>query len=223
MVIFCFKKTKAKIKEVVISIYQAEQELFSHMLTLGVLIFFIFGATYADSYFKPMQAAATQSREAKTSDRSVTAKAATENSQVNSSNRTATPPPAPAQPASPAPAQPAPPAPAPNLPPPLTQNTHNLNPVLLSRFDAFRTFIFQKYGVVLEIKSGWRSYEEQLQLFRSLPQGYANPPGRSNHEKGEAIDYTPYSPQYNQHLAQFGLMLPFPGKENWHVEMVEPH
>ena len=218
MVIFCFKKTGARIKEVAISIYQAEQELFTHLLTLAALIFLIFGATYADSYFKPRLAAATQSLASKTDSRSVKiTPAEAKNSQVNSSNSNVTSPPPPAQP------QPAPPAPAPNLPPPLTQNTHNLNPVLLSRFDAFRTFIFQKYGVVLEIKSGWRSYEEQLQLFRSLPRGYANPPGRSNHEKGEAIDYTPYSQQYNQHLAQFGLRLPFPGKENWHIERVEPH
>lgn len=211
IVIFCFKKTGARIKKLAISIYQAEQELFTHLLTLSVLIFFIFGATYADSYFQPKQAAATQSLVSRTESNPVNPTSEAENSQLNSNNSSATPP------------QPAPPAPAPNLPPPLTQNTHNLNPVLLSRFDAFRTFIFQKYGVVLEIKSGWRSYEEQLQLFRSLPRGYANPPGRSNHEKGEAIDYTPFSPEYNQHLAQFGLRLPFPGKENWHIERVEPH
>lgn len=126
------------------------------------------------------------------------------------------------------PATPIEPAPAPepqdpNLPPDLTQNTENIELTLLQRFDAFRTFIYQQHGIVLEIKSGWRSYEEQAQLYASLPRGYANPPGTSQHEKGNAIDYTPYKPEYNQHLAQFGLMLPFPGKENWHVEIVEPH
>lgn len=107
------------------------------------------------------------------------------------------------------------------LPPTLTQGTGGINPVLLTRFDAFRTFIYQQYGTVLEIRSGYRSTDEQAVLFRTLPRGMANPPGVSLHEKGEAIDYTNYSPTYNQHLGQFGLKLPFPGKENWHIERAD--
>lgn len=122
-------------------------------------------------------------------------------------------------------AQPAPPPPPvdPNRPPVLTQNTQNINPLLLQRFDAFRTFIFSHYRVVLEIKSGWRSYQEQAQLFATLPRGRANPPGVSQHEFGNAIDYTNFSPEYNQHLGQFGLKAPYQGRENWHIEIVEPH
>jgi LAS superfamily LD-carboxypeptidase LdcB len=104
---------------------------------------------------------------------------------------------------------------------PLAENTEGLNPELLQRFDAFRTFIFQQYGEVLEIRSGYRSYEQQAHLYRTLPRGRANPPGVSNHEKGEAIDYTNYGPTYNQHLADFGLFLPFPGVEDWHIERIE--
>ena len=113
---------------------------------------------------------------------------------------------------------PEPPAQDPNLPPVLAQKTENIDPVLLQRFDAFRTYIFQQYGAVLEINSGYRSTEHQAQLFRTLPPGQANPPGVSLHEKGKAIDYTNYSPAHNQHLQKFGLKLPFPGKENWHIE-----
>ncbi len=107
------------------------------------------------------------------------------------------------------------------LPPALAQNTQNLNPELTRRFDAYRTFIFKNYGVIIEIRSGFRSYEQQAQLYRTLPRGRANPPGTSNHEKGEAIDCTNYLPEYIKHLANFGLKLPFAGKEDWHIEMVE--
>jgi len=113
-------------------------------------------------------------------------------------------------------------APQPNkLPPMLTKNTQGLNPELLRRFDAFRTFIYQNYGVVIEIRSGYRSTAEQAYLYATLPRGRANPPGRSNHEKGEAIDYTNFSPVFNQHLYKFGLKLPFSGKENWHIERAD--
>ena len=116
-----------------------------------------------------------------------------------------------------------PPPQDPNLPPELTQNTQNLDPRLLTRFDAFRTFIFQQFHVVIEIRSGWRSTAEQAQLYATLPAGYANPPGTSQHERGEAIDYTNYSPQFDQYLGQFGLKAPYAPKEYWHVEIVEPH
>jgi LAS superfamily LD-carboxypeptidase LdcB len=108
-----------------------------------------------------------------------------------------------------------------NLPPALTEKTENINPELLARFDAFRTYVYQKHGVVLEIKSGYRSPEEQAYLYRTLPRGMANPPGKSNHEKGLAIDYSNYSPTYNQYLPMFGLKAPFAGHEDWHIEMVE--
>ena len=113
------------------------------------------------------------------------------------------------------------PEPDPDLPPALTQGTEGSNSELVRRFDAFRTYVFQRYRVVLEIRSGYRSSAEQAELFRTLPPGRANPPGKSNHEKGEALDYSGYSQEYNQHLAMFGLKSPFPGKEDWHIERTE--
>ena len=177
-------------------LYEVERELLTHCVTLIVLVGLIGSAAYVDTRLQPTVAEAgavhTAALQAQTAD------------------------------AQPAPqAAPQPPVPDPNLPPALTQNTQNLGPELLSRFDAFRTFIFTKYHVVLEVRSGYRSYEEQAQLFATLPPGRANPPGKSNHEKGEAIDYTNYTPEYNQYLGQFGLHTPFAGKEDWHIERVE--
>ncbi len=105
-----------------------------------------------------------------------------------------------------------------NRPPMLTDKTNGLNPELLKRFDAFRTHMYQKHGVTLEINSGYRSTEKQAYLYRTLPRGMASAPGTSLHEKGEAIDYRPASPSYNQDLAQFGLKAPYAGVEDWHVE-----
>jgi len=105
-----------------------------------------------------------------------------------------------------------------NLPPMLTDKTNDLNPELLKKFDAFRTYMYQKHGVTLEINSGYRSTEKQAYLYRTLPRGMASAPGTSLHEKGEAIDYRPASPTYNQDLAKFGLKAPYAGVEDWHVE-----
>ncbi|MDP1808724.1 MAG: M15 family metallopeptidase [Actinomycetota bacterium] len=175
--------------------FEAERELFTHFLTLVVLVGLIGSAAYMDARLQPKAAHASAVKTAAQ--------------------------PAPATPTANAQPAPAPQPPAPAGPPALTQNTQNLNPELLRRFDAFRSFIWQKYGVVLEIRSGYRSTAEQAQLFATLPAGRANPPGRSNHEKGEAIDYTNYTPEYNQYLGQFGLHAPYAGKEDWHVERVE--
>lgn len=127
------------------------------------------------------------------------------------------------QPPAKAPAVAPPPPPPPSGPPRLAKGTENINPLLLQRFDAFRSFVWKEYGVTIEIRSGFRSTAEQAELFRTLPAGYANPPGTSQHEKGNAIDYTPYKPEFNRHLPMFGMKLPFAPKEQWHVEIVEPH
>jgi uncharacterized protein YcbK (DUF882 family) len=177
-------------------VYEAERELFTHCLTLIVLVGLIGSAAYMDTRLQPRAARAEAVK-----------KTAASSTQAPNS----TPPQQEA----------ATPAPDPALPPALTQGTQNLNPELIQRFDAFRTFIFTKYHVVVEVKSGYRSYEEQAQLYATLPAGRANPPGKSNHEKGEAIDYTNYTPEYNQYLGQFGLHAPYAGKEDWHIERVE--
>lgn len=193
-----------KVAETGRRIYEAERELLTHCLTLVALVALVGSATYLDVKLQPKAAQASAVREAASAVKKVAAEAS-----------------APGQAANPTSDAPAPQPTGPALPPALQGKTENLSPEILRRFDAFRTFIFQKYGAALEIRSGYRSYEEQAQLFRTLPPGRANPPGQSNHEKGEAIDYTNYSPTFNQHLGEFGLKLPFPGKEDWHIERVD--
>lgn len=196
-------KTWQRFSKIAGRLFEVERELVTHFLTLIVLVGLIGSAAYMDSRLQPKAA------------------------QAGDVQTAAAQPASPAQPAAPAPAaadaQPAPPAapPAPTGPPALTQSTQGLSPEIVGRFDAFRSFIWSKYGVVLEIRSGYRSTEEQAHLYATLPAGRANPPGHSNHEKGEAIDYTNYSPEYNQYLGQFGLHAPFPGREDWHIERVE--
>lgn len=186
-------KTWERFSKIAGRLFEVERELVTHFLTLIVLVGLIGSAAYMDSRLQPKAAHAGAVKTA------------------------AAQPAPPAAPAAEAPA----PTPAPTGPPTLTQSTQGLSPELLGRFDAFRSFIWVKYGVTLEIRSGYRSTEEQAHLYATLPAGRANPPGHSNHEKGEAIDYTNYSPEYNQYLGQFGLHAPFPGKEDWHIERVE--
>lgn len=192
-------KTWERFSKIAGRLFEVERELVTHFLTLIVLVGLIGSAAYMDSRLQPKaaQAGAVQTAAAQPAPKAQ-----------------------PAPPAAPAADAPAP-TPAPPGPPALTQGTQGLSPEILGRFDAFRSFIWSKYGVVLEIRSGYRSTEEQAHLYATLPAGRANPPGHSNHEKGEAIDYTNYSPEYNQYLGQFGLHAPFPGKEDWHIERVE--
>jgi hypothetical protein len=182
-------------------IYKAERVLVTHCLTLVVLVMLIGSAAYVDARIRPEDARASLiTSQAQTRDFPSDTQAAP----GPQSEDTGAPQPQPEDT---------------GLPPTLAQNTQNLDPELIRRFDAFRTFIFTNYGVTVEIRSGFRSYEEQAELYRTLPRGQANPPGQSNHETGGAVDYTNYSPEYNQHLANFGLTLPFAGKEDWHIEM----
>lgn len=99
------------------------------------------------------------------------------------------------------------------------KNSHNLNPTFLQRLQA----MFAE-NPRLSITSGWRSYERQAQLYAEYKSGRrkapAAPPGRSKHEKGLAADLGPRSeyPWIKANAARFGLHLPMPGIEPWHVE-----
>lgn len=71
----------------------------------------------------------------------------------------------------------------------------------------------------LSLTSGFRTRAEQEKLYKEKP-GLAAPPGRSRHEKGNAADIGPASEYQwiSQNLGKYGLNLPMPGKEPWHVE-----
>ncbi|MGV8118322.1 MAG: D-alanyl-D-alanine carboxypeptidase family protein [Candidatus Xenobiia bacterium LiM19] len=77
-------------------------------------------------------------------------------------------------------------------------------------------------GVNLDIISGYRSNEEQKQLYAKYGPGRAAKPGTSNHEKGMAVDFANTPGAYKwlaQHASEYGLKTNAQsgGWEQWHV------
>lgn len=83
----------------------------------------------------------------------------------------------------------------------------------------------------LRISSGYRSPERQAQLWQGALQKYGSPsaarkwvapPGRSNHNHGQAADLKYMSPAArqwaHQNAGNFGLAFPL-SNENWHIEL----
>lgn len=95
--------------------------------------------------------------------------------------------------------------------------TKGLNPEFLARFQAYNAAL----GGTLRIVSGYRSTAQQAVLYaRYLAGGgaLAAPPGRSQHEKGLAIDHAPNSTAAMRAVARtHRLHYPVRG-EPWHVE-----
>lgn len=100
----------------------------------------------------------------------------------------------------------------------LPGSTNGLNPEFLRRFNAYSAAVGG-----LSITSGFRSYAQQARLYarwmaRVPGQAPAAPPGRSNHEKGLAIDHSPHSTAAMRRIAStFRLRYPM-SYEPWHVE-----
>lgn len=93
--------------------------------------------------------------------------------------------------------------------------TKGLNPKFLSRFKAWSAA-----RGPFSITSGYRSSAQQAVLYARYKAGQgplAAPPGRSNHEKGLAIDHAPHSWGIARTAGPFGLHHPV-SSESWHVE-----
>ena len=82
----------------------------------------------------------------------------------------------------------------------------------------------RKAGVKLAIRSGFRSFKKQAELYKDYRHGRGNlaaPPGFSNHESGRALDlYVTDSRAYDwlrEHAAVYGFHRTVPG-EAWHWE-----
>lgn len=106
----------------------------------------------------------------------------------------------------------------------LGASSSGLNPEFLARFQRYSSAVLDRFGMVLKITSGWRSNAQQAALYAQKP-NLAAPPGRSNHERGLAIDHAPHSNQYMRSTlaGQFGLRYPMQGfgggkNEPWHIE-----
>jgi D-alanyl-D-alanine carboxypeptidase len=83
-------------------------------------------------------------------------------------------------------------------------------------------------GVALQISSGFRSHEEQRELYRAWRRriGHrAARPGRSNHQSGRAIDFVVLNDPaarawLEAHAGRYGFVRTVPG-EPWHWEHVD--
>lgn len=99
----------------------------------------------------------------------------------------------------------------------------NMNPELARRLQAF----IAASGGRVSPGSGYRSYEQQAQLYHDyinhVPgQARAAPPGKSNHNHGMAMDlkFGNGGVQWaHQNAERFGLFFPM-DDENWHIEML---
>lgn len=116
-----------------------------------------------------------------------------------------------------------------------TSGTHIelLNPAFYRAYTAYAGAVGIELGIRMSVTSGARTYAEQLCLYRCYqnrdPQtgrcrgdctscNTAAPPGRSNHERGLAIDHAPSStPAMRSIAARFRLVYRIAG-EMWHVE-----
>lgn len=79
-------------------------------------------------------------------------------------------------------------------------------------------------GVELQVSSGFRTHEEQAELFQLYRMGrgpLASRPGTSNHESGHALDIETRSPLVWQWLKRnawrYGFLRTVPS-ERWHFE-----
>ena len=73
-------------------------------------------------------------------------------------------------------------------------------------------------GVQLRVTSGKRSYQQQVALYNKYGPGRAARPGRSNHESGNAIDFTNTPGAFRwlkQNAGRFGFYNKIPS-EPWH-------
>ena len=108
---------------------------------------------------------------------------------------------------------------------PAGDNPYGLEPELWRRIQRLNEM--SPFGPnTVSIKSGYRSYEEQEELYQRYLRGEGNlaaPPGRSNHNHGEAADLGYMSDEAREWVhsvaADLGLHFPVRG-ENWHVERI---
>lgn len=106
----------------------------------------------------------------------------------------------------------------------LTGDVDGLNPRLANALAQ----VGKQLGKKIDIRSGFRSHQEQEALYQKYLNGTGNlaaKPGSSNHESGNAadvyVDGVPLNshPQASQAARQVGIHFPV-GGEPWHAELV---
>lgn len=111
------------------------------------------------------------------------------------------------------------------------EHVDNLNPGLRDAFSAMLAAAPPELAAGFGIQSGFRSPERQAQLYQAALQKYGSeqaarkwvaPPGKSQHNHGNAIDLSYASDAArkwaHENAAQFGLAFPM-AHEPWHVEL----
>lgn len=98
-------------------------------------------------------------------------------------------------------------------------NLTNVNKDLLGRV----SFLALQYNQKITVVSGYRSSAKQAQLYQEYLDGKGNlaaAPGKSNHERGEALDLSGWPTTLPEsEFNKYGLKRPVSG-ENWHVELL---
>lgn len=108
-----------------------------------------------------------------------------------------------------------------------------VNPELQKRFDQMLAAAPEDIRKSVKVTSGYRSEERQAQLWQEAVRKYGSeaearkwvaPPGKSQHNKGEAFDLKFDTPEarawFHENAKSFGLTFPLPN-ENWHMERAE--
>ncbi|HET7310070.1 MAG TPA: M15 family metallopeptidase [Mycobacteriales bacterium] len=108
-----------------------------------------------------------------------------------------------------------------------------LQPAAAAAFNRMSQAFSQAFGEPLCVTSSYRTYAKQVELYATMPAGYAAVPGTSNHGWGLAVDLcggiqVDYSPEHEwlmNHAAEFSWFHPswaLPGgpgpHEPWHWE-----
>jgi hypothetical protein len=106
-----------------------------------------------------------------------------------------------------------------------TKKVEGLDKEFIARLEAMSSY----FGKPITVTSGYRARSEQLRIWNDAVAKYgpaearnwAAPPGRSNHERGIAVDVGGWAKDLsNDQLAMFGLTKPL-SWEPWHIEPVE--
>lgn len=103
-------------------------------------------------------------------------------------------------------------------------NMDRLNPQFRTRLLSMIAEYNAKTGKTPRINSAFRTYAEQVALYKKYGPGRAAKPGTSRHESGLAVDISRHWANEMNQLGLFkkyGLVRPIAKKEPWHIEPAE--
>jgi len=96
---------------------------------------------------------------------------------------------------------------------PLPQDGHSLRADAAAAFYKLNVAYHKRFGEQMCVRSSYRSYEKQQQLYRRMPAGMAARPGNSKHGNGIAVDLC--GGVQNDGSPQFAWLEDNSGKYGW--------